>query len=84
MFLYVAAGQVESMRGIVINNYGWYYDSEAIIEHNFGSINCFILILFTLALDAYKCEHFSTTMYDYISFIDPSILQNGQIKYILM
>ena len=77
MFLWVTAGQVESMRGIVINNYGWYYDSEAIIEHNLGSINYFIFILFTFTLDAYKCEHLSTTMYDYIPFIDPSILQNG-------
>ncbi len=84
MFLCMAAGQIESMRGIVINNYGWYYDSEAIIEHNLGSINCFVFILFTFTLDAYKCEHFSTTMYGYISFIDPSILQNGQIKYIFM
>lgn len=84
VFLAFAVGEIEALRGIVVDNDGRDGYSPAIVQHNLSLLNRLILVLLALPFHVYHAESHAIGVQDHIPAIDPQFLQGGEVEEILI
>lgn len=71
VFFAFAVGEIEALRGIVVNDDRRDGDCPAIVQHYLSLLNSFVLVLLALSFHVYHAECHAIGVQDHIPSIDP-------------